>query len=1506
MAQARMPELADMVRRQYHRFPSDTWEATRLALENPEPHRLFEHIETLISTRKIDAILHSNVDFRGLMASLYGQRYEWLQDADLGGARWGLTQEQGVEDLAAQAKAAEEDSRGSEDRQRDLMLRKIVEGGDDLDRWAKALGFEGANFSRAEIEAVAAKMRTEFGLMEGEGRPAYGTGEEREGIGGPDPTGYLDGPQGTYGPSTYAGQSSLLVDEEPVQPETVPRAPSEGGEAPRNPFTTEWRARENPGNWKWPQTFDPYYSSNHFIRRWKKYKHPERNSAPDDEDDEEEDEEEDSEYDSAQEGEGENSEGERMPPITSTRGEGSRSIQKDNDRKGSRLRRGQPPKTSRPTTTERMPGGDEDGRTSVRFSGVTESPPKSHGPVIPPFVLDSRRTPPRDETTAPYITVTDTSSSTQHQITANRSGRGSHLVKKSALAPPSTQPPRIFTPAREIYVSESTSPSTASEASDVDMVDPEPEDDDTTAATATRNDGETSEDLRSKPYDSQWLINWFRQDPATTEEDLRMIDYKGWRVHAPKLQLVRIKNFLADEDIDRTLGWERKFAEIGEFLQHCIRMDGVTEKDWYVDVREAIAMLQTHALFEEHHYGKKKLVVDFPKMSSVSTRLPPLLDGRDIVVEKRARDPVRPRYLLHRVPESVQDVDYQIPGPLLRMAFLKWFREDGNLVWAADPNSDETPGSGDRGQRFGYQPDFNMAVTEDEWFGKCMKGGPETTSDELHGEANFYLLMDEYVGGEVNTYEYEGKTRKLQKFYPEGETQQRFARFRGAKRAALQQCLSHFNSEENVALASPFRKLVLPLTKREKAAALADAKRDIVYKPHSVKAPPPGTKLDPLGITYWHNQMQAAHRDRAYTLWKQTVRTHEKMLEDMEIDKDSVKLPEQLYGPVIPWNFMRKSERVVMTDFHHLRTLREKLTRAYNKDPRMMLEGVIKNIEYGFQGAPSWDMEEVLAAHRENNGGHCRSLQHWEGSWLEFVCGPSTTAKAQLLVLPKLGRDFDVFVARMQTLLDEPSQVCLFAAQDRKNTLQQVAGALNAGIRTGDYYFTEDLVNKYSKVLAEYGRLTYERSEIGEVSISRPKNDWHPEHRMNWDIGTDWAQETDYNKILYHRLNVPNPFVTWEWPSAFAKVDEIDLTRTLTKELLWCLGYRIGVELARNVANLPIIDQRLNHGNDWEYRKTQLQDILGMWGSSFSRDRPGEEDTVTPRVSYKSVVKAGEPGTWTEEMTEEEAREVVRKGIIDELSRGHGTLWPSRPRWFLRRQDDKRFMTLHRERIWDWASPGRCGKKKRQFFSVNRWPVHLQSRERQEEIRRSVTDEGVRKQAEADELRTKMARLAESVKPTADEIRQAQMAQMLSVPYHVGDDRRTEFFPGVTEYWGGDTESQRRDIERCVEAMINEELFPNDGIAPRGTGWISRETVQTPGTETPEVTEIDPDLVPRSVPARVPSGRRTSSAAGGAGVGDTQPAPMAGRQSLFPPRHAPRPRRVRFDVAAQESSDVEK
>ncbi|KAK1983343.1 hypothetical protein LZ30DRAFT_788691 [Colletotrichum cereale] len=290
MAQKRMPspaELADMVSRQYHRFPSETWELTREALGNPRPYRLFQHMENLISTRRIDDILRKNAEFRGLLADMYGARYEWLRDADLGGDRWQDSRESATAILAARAKESEREPAAVDKTKRDLMVGKLVEGGDDVGRWAKALGFEGVAFSQAEIQAAATRMKTANASLVAEDRAGYGAGEAREDIGGVDPTACPDGPEGTYGPSSHLGMAKQLaaMSKEHRQPPPVPRAPAEGGEAPRNPFTTEWRARDAPGGWKFPATFDPYHNSNQYIRRSTRYKLPGMKQRIDDSDD---------------------------------------------------------------------------------------------------------------------------------------------------------------------------------------------------------------------------------------------------------------------------------------------------------------------------------------------------------------------------------------------------------------------------------------------------------------------------------------------------------------------------------------------------------------------------------------------------------------------------------------------------------------------------------------------------------------------------------------------------------------------------------------------------------------------------------------------------------------------------------------------------------------------------------------------------------------------------------------------------------------------------------------------------------------------------------------------------------------------------------------------------------------------------------------------------------------------------------------------------------------------
>ncbi|PTB65974.1 hypothetical protein BBK36DRAFT_1169654 [Trichoderma citrinoviride] len=125
---------------------------------------------------------------------------------------------------------------------------------------------------------------------------------------------------------------------------------------------------------------------------------------------------------------------------------------------------------------------------------------------------------------------------------------------------------------------------------------------------------------------------------VVASNDLRLQNYyKGWLIADPRVQLARAKNFLADGDIDRTPGWERKFAELAEYCAY-LRSKHQGEEDWTRDLREALDMLRAHWIFETYHYGAPQLVVDFPTgfWPKRSTRLPQL-PGPEIELRPRDR-----------------------------------------------------------------------------------------------------------------------------------------------------------------------------------------------------------------------------------------------------------------------------------------------------------------------------------------------------------------------------------------------------------------------------------------------------------------------------------------------------------------------------------------------------------------------------------------------------------------------------------------------------------------------------------------------------------------------------------------------------------------------------------------------------------------------------------------------------------------------------------------------------
>ncbi|KAF6827923.1 hypothetical protein CPLU01_08849 [Colletotrichum plurivorum] len=1444
MAQARMPELAQKVREIYHKFPLATWEPTRKILDGGQPYKLFVHIEELISTNKIDDVLAADNAFRELAADMYAGRHPRLRDPDLGAARWRAYQEHEADNLRQAAKEAEKHPEQMLAMRRNLMVRRLAEGL-EVERWRKLLGFEGVHFDQAEIEAAREK---EYGTSH-----AYGEGEPREDIGGMEVGGYIDGPGGSYGElpdfreRTYHGPPEVVMAK-------IPKAPADGGEAPRNPFTTEWRAREAPDGIKFPAIFDPYYTSNQFIRRSKPYK---PGKLPELSDSEDEQEQGDDKMDV--DAEGQKSDKHLRPTAmtavaTLRRGQSQTETQTMTEQRRN---------TPGPVPFERIAGGPATETTSRPTT--TQPGRRRQLPPLDSFTVSTRTVNPDIIVTGSPTDQTPTDQTPTDQTT--HTGVFSRLRTlpeepevESSSAAPTTKPGRIYTPTRQ-----EMTPSPPPTPREVEMTD-------------RPSDGEDADMIPDDddPNGEGFLVRWMNRYKVTPS-DTDMMAYRGWRIHSPAVQLIRAKNFLADEDVDRTMNWDRKFAEIGHFLRHCVDMKDAARQSWWPDLRECIRMLHAHWVFQEHHYGQRKVVVDLPQpRTSASTRLPMLLDGRGIAVVRPPSEELRPRYLVHRTPESVQDVDYQIPGPLLYSTFMTWFREDGNLVWesnAREVAAGKPVGSGHRGEKFEYEPDFNMALTEDEWYAKCMAGGPETTAEALRGEANFYIHTLEYVPAAVQHIEIDGKTHRMQQRYPEGEALHRFARYRGAKRAALQQCLSHFNSVENIAIQSPYRKLVLPLTKRQRQRVSEEAGRDIVYQPKAISEPPEGVKLDPLGLTFWFHKMRECTRRRAEATRADTIKAHREFLgmvgevNESFVERNHVLLPANFLGPVTPLSFLTERERKIVQRHELLQGLRFSLRRAYQRSPRQMLEGMVKNLELGKAAREPWDMREELYKHRTQHKGYL-DISDMELHWLFFVCGPSTNVVAQRMELPDLGREFEVFVERVQKLLDDPNIDGVLASYERHVPLKDMVEEVNKGLRDGDFVYDEETVKKFCKVLANRGRLGYETSDVGDVEITRPQCDWHPENRLNWPEGDDpW----DPVNNPWNAANLPRPEDTWDWELAFANISYVNSSRRLTKNMLWSRAWRVGWEMSRLEEQLRQIDERLGNERRWDQRSIELQDLAGRWrrrttdrslDEDGSEDDDEEDDDVVRMkqygpVSYGSVVKAGAPEKWPEDggMEEKEAYEIVRRGVIDELSAGDSTLWPSRPRFTRVGNDD--VMTLHRERVWDWARPEVVGEKP-QFFSINRWPVHLQTEETQERIRRSADDrvlaELKRKAAEAAE----MARVEEEVRPTDAELVEQALNRSLAVPYHEGEGRKNRFVPGG-EFWGGVGRDQQRAIGAFVQDLLDEDNGEDDGLAPpagstrRPPGFSGGDDDDDGEESSIRLPEVNARDVPRSVPGTFPA-----------------------------------------------------
>jgi hypothetical protein len=534
-------------------------------------------------------------------------------------------------------------------------------------------------------------------------------------------------------------------------------------------------------------------------------------------------------------------------------------------------------------------------------------------------------------------------------------------------------------------------------------------------------DGDGDESMDLEPDFSEDLSQQF--ETSTTTGNSQLQPYKDWHIEGPKVQLMRAKNFLADCDIDRTVDWEHRLAELTEYLAY---LGSIVQgdEDWVHDLEDVHDMLHAHAIFENYHYGEQQLIVDFPTdiWPAHSKRLPPL-PGPEIILRPERRDLTAPRRLLHVDVASAYDQQYELPAEVLERDFLVPYWKDSKKFWAAGPFPDATEPA-------------NLAACENEAYEECVDGSMAQTVKFLETKGIF---------SSPKTHDSALKVKK--------STLEAFARFRGGKRAAVQHCLNVFNHDENRKMCSSLRVLALPEPVEEKKNKKLDA--GIVFTTKKLANPPEKESRDPWAYTrsyqqFKNEQLRWAQRVKGDSVEKSSslsTGNHEA----------STALPENWKGPVLS-DPMNPSMRKTYEHLRRCQKIQQGLKRAANRASRDFITKLLEAVEAGRAGEEFVieDMDLRFGEHEyELPSGHTlANIRPTEAAWLEYVCQPSRNRPYMLD--ESLGRLGEIMLSRVARMMNDISPISLFWDMKPK-PIRAFLRELNVGCRgpVKRYKFTE-------------------------------------------------------------------------------------------------------------------------------------------------------------------------------------------------------------------------------------------------------------------------------------------------------------------------------------------------------------------------------------------------------------------------------------------------------------------
>lgn len=784
---------------------------------------------------------------------------------------------------------------------------------------------------------------------------------------------------------------------------------------------------------------------------------------------------------------------------------------------------------------------------------------------------------------------------------------------------------------------------------------------------------------------------------------------------AARLRAIMV--FLDEGDVDREMQWNQQITEIQEFLESLERGEGpVMGPESALLVQQALHKIQAHRLFEATHYGPNtpNRIITADTIRAPEPRLKyngklPLILGRDRKDNERLQPedfPTHPRAEMVVNDQWLTEIEKQAglteEKRADRQAGLsrdeeEWWRLGLNQLPAAN----------------------NAALSQEQTFEQCI------ASDGV----GFQGWIDSRLAGDGSL------SRELFNGDRLGDGKGCFARERAVRRAGLQAALRQFSSNENRVANTPWRRVRLPLTAEEVAimrrntGAGPGRKYELPkLQPHQLQQT--DGKNDPQGFTanmakFW------ADRTRDMVAAREAVvgrlgfgPTTNPAPGQFGARPPSVLPPTSLWGAYVDSGLSAENEyhRQMLKE---MRTTRKLFERELKIAPRALLSYMNTLYDKGLKGEiasyqPDGAQQlrnpqalDIRDLDRINGQIVSKDLDKMEIYWIRFLLTQSITPEMTQELEPRAAL-FVLFADKLSRIFNDvsdplfPDNNTRVSVEDLLDYIHDRADGPVQRIR----FYAHD-VQMWLERLHSQGRCRYREDWRCYGWVMRPIPTCHPEQLVRWTVPLN-AWELRPNERVEDAVIAPRFDRLRSWKSLVKRGLQNGQLDQRVQDYFLVLAYRWGCYM-RKLAGQGGLEEQ------WKAQAAtpsiEMSRAINEYKNEFDRITQWNDASNNPLVR---LVKATLPERANDNtLTAEQSLQLVRDNIIKEAVQNDSVLWPARSaNNYLDPLDEK-----VRPKVWGWARPEVRGKVKR-FFSVNRWPVQLQTERRQGIITRDEELDG--------------------------------------------------------------------------------------------------------------------------------------------------------------------------------------